>query len=613
MKTSSNTKRQTSSEPEQRFVARWFWWIVTLCVMTQSVLAIDCARRWTPTHDEYWHLPIGLRIWTTGRFDEDVINPPLVRLWAAVPLVIGGANTGDDNFCKEVGTIGNRFWDANGDRVRFWFFLGRLMLIPSAAVTGFVIAHWGRAWYDERTAVVAVLLWSCCPTGLANSAIVTHDSPLAAAWMLTLWMFVRFAEKPSWRRSVPFGAALGIAILCKLTAVILVPLTVLLWFVLRFPAPSGSTIVDRSEDPNLSRAAPTLTVSRAQCFIDWGAALLVAVLVINACYLFRGSGASFGSLHFDSGQLKAIRDTVPWLGGIPIPFPTDFVAAFDRLSLDLERLHPVYLDSNWSDRPVLWYYFAALAYKLPLATLALIPFGFVDLFWPRPATSDRHHALFLLIAALLLPVLAGNSGNQIGIRYILPSLPILCLFASPASRWLDAPRLLTFFNITVCRVIWVLIMAAPLSLRFHPHHLAYFNGLAGGPENGAWHLVDSNIDWGQDLHALRDYLDQKKLNDIGLAYFGTVLPESIGINAHDPPMNMPQPGWYAISVNFVHGRPHEFRNHENSTVRINMGDLAYFRVFEPVTSIGYSINIYHLTHRDVDRFQKELRAQQGLP
>lgn len=472
-------------------------------------------------------------------------------------------------------------------------------------------------WYDERTAIVAVLLSSCCPTGLANSAIVTHDSPLAAAWLLTLWLLVRFAEKPSWKRSLQFGVSLGIAILAKLTAIILVPLSILLWFVLRFKFPLRSASV-RSLDQTTQAAGSTATMSRtslpwARLFVYWASAFGVTVLVINACYLFRGTGDSFGSQRFDSVPMKALRDSISWLDWIPVPFPTDFIAAFDRLSQDLERLHPVYVDSNWSDHPVAWYYFAALAYKLPLATLALIPFGFADLFWHGPGTSARRHGLFLLIAAMVLPVLAGRSGNQIGIRYILPALPVLCMFASPASRWLDPPRLLTYFNITVYRVLWVLILAAPLSLRFHPHHLAYFNGLAGGPENGAWHLVDSNIDWGQDLHGLRDYLDQKKLSDIGLAYFGTVSPESVGINAHDPPLNFPQPGWYAISVNFVHGRPHEFRNHENSTVRINMGDLAYFRIFEPVTSIGYSINVYHLTHRDVAKFQKEWRAQQGLP
>lgn len=37
----------------------------------------------------------------------------------------------------------------------------------------------------------------------------------------------------------------------------------------------------------------------------------------------------------------------------------------------------------------------------------------------------------------------------------------------------------------------------------YPHYLAYFNELAGGPRNGYQSLVDSNLDWGQDLKELR--------------------------------------------------------------------------------------------------------------
>ena len=141
---------------------------------------------------------------------------------------------------------------------------------------------------------------------------------------------------------------------------------------------------------------------------------------------------------------------------------------------------------------------------------------------------------------------------------------------------------------------------------------AYFNEVAGGPVNGGWHLADSNIDWGQDLHALRDYLKENKISDIGLAYYGTVLPSSIGINAHDPPFLIPKPGWYAISVSFVNGRPHVFGNHEGASVRVGVGELIYFRMFTPVTSIGYSINVYHLTYRDIENNIK-LQNEQGPP
>jgi hypothetical protein len=144
--------------------------------------------------------------------------------------------------------------------------------------------------------------------------------------------------------------------------------------------------------------------------------------------------------------------------------------------------------------------------------------------------------------------------------------------------------------------------------------LAYFNALVGGPSEGGWHLVDSNIDWGQDLYALRNYLDQHKIQDVGLAYFGTVLPASAGIEAHKPPQRFPQPGWYAISVNFVNGRPHVLRNSKGERIQVGLGDFSYFRFFKPVATIGYSINVYHLTQQDVSRYAFELqKLERGSP
>ena len=542
-----------------------------------------------------------------------MINPPLVRLWAAIPLAIGGATTSDDGARQEFGEIGKNFWNSNGERARFWFFLGRLMIIPCAALTGWVIAIWTRAWYGESAAIVAVLLWACCPTALANSAIVTHDMPLTAAWLVTLSLLVRFAEKPCWRRSLQFGAALGIAILTKVTAIILIPLCVVLWFVLRFKSSNTITMNVPLAESQIGAADLTPVPTAMVLIAQWATAFGFSVFLINACYLFHGTGRAIGLLNFVSPQMNAVQQSLSWLGLVPVPFPTDFIAAFDRLAQDLNRVHPVYLDNEWRNKPFEWYYAAALAYKLPLSTICLILCGLAGLIWPRPGSLDRRRGLFLLIAAVTLPILASRSANQIGIRYILSTFPVLFIFAGQAARWLTFPKIPTFFNLSFRRLVWALVIALPLSLRFHPHHLAYFNEVAGGPVNGGWHLADSNIDWGQDLHGLRDYLVQHRINDIGLAYYGTVLPSSIGINAHDPPLRIAKPGWYAISVNFVHGRPHVFGNHEGASVRIGVGELAYFRVFTPVTSIGYSINVYHLTHRDAAEFNIEWQKQQGVP
>lgn len=335
---------------------------------------------------------------------------------------------------------------------------------------------------------------------------------------------------------------------------------------------------------------------------QWLAAIIVALLVINASYLFRGTGTALKDVPFASGRLVAVQRGLAVVGGCPVPLPRDYIAAFDRLALDLERKHPVYLDGEWRDRPFARYYAAALSYKLPLSALVLILVATATLAWPRPDTLDRHRAVCLLIAAAILPVLASGSANQIGIRYVLPTLPLLHLFAGQAARWLSDSR-----QRVIWLIVWAATLTAPLALRFHPHHLAYFNVLAGGPAHGGWHLVDSNIDWGQDLHALKAFMDERQLHEIGLAYFGTVVPRRIGINATPLPSRFPQPGWYAVSVNFVHGRPHALRDQNGDRAQVGIGEFGYFRFFEPVARIGYSINVYHLTDRDVARYAHALR------
>jgi hypothetical protein len=97
-----------------------------------------------------------------------------------------------------------------------------------------------------------------------------------------------------------------------------------------------------------------------------------------------------------------------------------------------------------------------------------------------------------------------------------------------------------------------------------PRYLSYFNVAAGGPRGGAKHLVDSNIDWGQDLPRLKRWMDARRVKDIDLAYFGTADPHAYGIEFRkvalymdffpDLPVVGPQPGRYlAASVTFLEG------------------------------------------------------------
>jgi hypothetical protein len=153
----------------------------------------------------------------------------------------------------------------------------------------------------------------------------------------------------------------------------------------------------------------------------------------------------------------------------------------------------------------------------------------------------------------------------------------------------------------------LLTMLALLSgfaaLRHHPQHLGYFNELAGGPNGGRARLLDSNLDWGQNLRELRAYVDSRRIALDGLAYFGTARPADFGFSRYRPPPGFaPRPGIFAVSVNFVKSRPHFIRLPDGIKRGVNWGELGYFDDFTPKVTIGSSIDIYEITSSDVARW-----------
>lgn len=81
-------------------------------------------------------------------------------------------------------------------------------------------------------------------------------------------------------------------------------------------------------------------------------------------------------------------------------------------------------------------------------------------------------------------------------------------------------------------------------------------------------------------------------------------PEALGIRYIAPPGRAPKPGWYAVSANLVMGRPSSIRDGHGGTRTFDIGELAYFGVFDPKQRLGASLDVYHLTDDDVRRWHE---------
>ena len=570
------TARQAPPHSERR---RAWLVIVGLLIFVHLSLGVHCAWRFSVTHDEYWHLPAGLSIWKTGRFDAENLNPPLSRVWSALPLAALGVSLGEPAEANDSTALGDHFLIKNVARYHEYYAYARLMNLVWSVLTGVVIAVWGRELFGEGGAVVGAALWFLCPVVLSNAVLVTPDLCTAFFFVATTYAAWRFAREPTGRRAVLVGLLLGLAQLSKFTCIVLYPLVMAEWVLVRCRgglAPVG-----------WRRASG-----------EWLAALAVSVLVLNVGYLFRGSGQPLNSYQFASHSLQSVAAAARPIGGMWVPAPHDYVAGFDRQRSIMEAVHPVYLDGElMSGGGFRDYYFWACAYKWPHAIQALVLTALASSLLSRAGQRQWRALAAVLMPAVLMVGIASASHMQLGIRYILPAFPLIYLFAGHVGAWLTRPG----WN---WRKLWIgaCLPALLFGLRYHPHHLAYFNELSGGPVEGGQHLLDSNIDWGQDLRELHEYLRDQKVEKIGLAYFGMVPPARLGFDYHLP-LSFKQvraagalpAGWYAVSVNFVQGRPHTIRDADDKVRAAGADEFAYFRRLVPVARIGWSINVYHVS------------------
>jgi 4-amino-4-deoxy-L-arabinose transferase-like glycosyltransferase len=595
----------------------WTSRLLVLLLFIHGSLLAWAATRHSPTIDEVGHLAAGLNHWQTGAFDLYRVNPPLVRTVATLPLALKGIKAPEPTGKtapphRPEFELGRQFVRDNGERAFRCFTVARWACLPFALLGLYVCYRWARDLYGPWAGLLAGALWCFCPNVLANGQMITPDTGAAAFGLAACYLFWRWLRAPSWGRALAAGVTLGLAELCKASWVLLFPLWPLLWAlwrVSRRPAEAGRSW--RREGLQLSLA------------------LFLALDVLNLGYGFEGTGEALGRLRFVSQALsregkageRENRFAGTGLGDLPVPLPRNYVEGIDVQKRDFERGFQSYLRGEWRHGGWWYYYLYGLGVKLPLGTLLLLLLALLSAAAARGAGPGwRAEAVLLAPGLLLLALVSSQTGFNHHLRYALPALPFLFVWAGRAAALAPArPRAWGAL------VGGALACSAAGSLAVYPHSLSYFNALAGGPLRGSEHLVDSNVDWGQDLLYLRRWLEgHPEAKPLGLAYFGFVDPRAAGIHFALPPRGPtaaadrvksgyeqlgPKPGWYAVSVTLLRGYSYPVPDGTGRSLYLDQPYYEYFQRFRPVATAGYSIFIYHLEREDCDR----VRAELGLP
>jgi len=546
------------------------------------------------TNDEFWHIPMGLWNLTHQKFHYENLNPPLLRVLSSVPLWLAAAETGTVAEGADKETRADAFVAANRDRYSQLVFLARLVPILISVLTGWVLAKWTGELFGSAAALLAAAMWTLSPNVIAHASLVTTDIASAGALLVVIRLAWKFAGAPSRATAVRLGLCIGLAQLIKFTFVLAYPSVVAVWLIRRV----GSQEVER---PGVLR-----------CVAPGALIMLIAILTTNAGYLFHGSFRPLQTYEFQSQTMQTISAVIAPLEALPVPFPKDYVEGIDHQKHIMEGHHPVFLDGVMSQNGFPEYYVKTLWYKIPHATQFL--FLLIPLAWLKRASGSRQTRLqlVLLVPIVLLLCVASFSSMQLGLRYLLPAFPTSFVMAS---QIVSVGRR----NSRVSRfIVVVVVLCLAAELRYHPHHLSYFNEWSGGPKSGHVHLIDSNLDWGQGLIELKEYIHERQIEEYYLAYFGAVNPLDLGFQFQTvPKASLPdtlvpelQPGVYVVSANLILGRPGMVRTGEGDVINCNAYQFSYFYFLKPTDRIGNSMWIFRVSAADISDLRLRIGRRQ---
>lgn len=575
---------------------KYEWLLLIALLLVFAGQALHGSTQKSASFDEQYHLTAGYSYLRTGDFRLATTHPPLAGMIAGLPLLLRDAVNHDINLPLDhpLWEQGNRYdfsdvflWQANADPQGL-LVQGRWGITALGVLLLIGLFCWGRRLLGRLGGWLVLLLAAFDPNLIANSRIISTDLPLTVFFVLGLWRLWCWLEGGvpprrgeseaqrgrrwlAWRPGydlVLAGVLGGLTMAAKYNGLLFWPVAGLA--ALLYAPAAEFRIVNNRWWQRLAGVA---------------GAGVIGLLVLWAVYRFQW------------GAPQVLPLALP----LPAPFFWDNLYTTFAGLVQETTVKPDFLwgqvSTGW------WYYFpVAIAVKTPLPLLILLGAGLAAL--ARKREWRRQAALWLPVTAFVAMGLSGVL--TIGFRHMLPAVPFAMLLAGNAADWarrrVSSPALVgsEWRRGPALAGGALLLWLAVGTLLIHPHQEAYFNLLAGPWQNWSNLLVDSNLDWGQDLPALRQVMDARGIESVNLAYFGKGVPEAYGVRYRPLPGYLrfmggreiaaynpytPEPGWYAISATSL-----RLGSLQPDTTEL----YATFRAMEPVDRAGYSIYLYHV-------------------
>ena len=483
---------------------------VTLLLAVMATELALSARQQSQTFDEGVHIFAGYRYWKDFDFGANPEHPPLVKLVAAIPLLrlpLSVPSIPDADFKMVEYRTGRDFLYGNDAHALLW--RARMAAAVFTIFLGLAVFLVANSMWGAGPAFLALTLLVFEPNFLAHGALVTTDIGVTFGIFLGVASFYLYLKKPSAVRLAGAGLAAGLCLGVKHSGILLFPMLLIL----------ALTEILPFRDPATRKFAPDLAKRALRHAASLAAIAAISFVVLWSFYGFRYAARPSG---------LSVNPPLP-------EFVKQMGHNSSAIVLQIARWHLLpesylYGVANITSAGTIptvifgkyypaaqWFYFPSVF--IVKSTLAFLVFCcLAPLSAALRGKRFRRELLFLIVPPAFYFNVAMFSGINYGVRHLLPVYPFLIILVSFAS-WNLGKR-----HRALAALVAILVVChVASSVRAFPNYIPYANELWGGPAGTHEILADSNVDWGQGLTAMKQYIDQRHIKNCWFAYFGSVI------------------------------------------------------------------------------------------
>ena len=500
------------------------------------VLAVGSKFNESTTSDELAHLTGGVSYWRYNDYRLHPENGILPQRWAALPAILQGAKfpqlEGNEYWrANDTWVVGHQFFYETGEDHFPRLMAGRAMIALFSVGTGVLIFLWSHRFFGDAGALISLIFFVFCPDFLAHGALVTSDVCMTFFFLAAVAAWWRHLHDPRARIWWLSTVTLGLAFVAKYSAVLLLPTIAIMACVRVLLSPNPFVLGSRQFATRAGKLGAIVLSTSGQG--------MVAAVIIWAFYGFRYSIAnpSLPPAEFFDQLWRMMEDSIGAFGPcvhtaralhlLPEGFLYGFAYVIKTVQTRSAFLNGAYSEFGWPT-----FFIWTFLYKTTIATLLAGMLACLVIARRLGRNGMWRKRLYCATPLIVLFVVywlgSLTSHLNIGHRHLLPVYPVIFIGLGILGAWLTSRQMGRVAAVAVL-VAWHVLSAVSVA----PHFLAYFNEIAGGPQNGWRHLVDSSLDWGQDLPGLKQWLEKNAHGQpVYLSYFGTGEPGYYGLRAN---------------------------------------------------------------------------------